>query len=191
MSYRSRSGIAARRPMSGLSLVVALMMVFAIACGGEDAPTATPPPAAAPAATSTPVTANPTATIAPAATATNPPVIAATPTSASSYGEYPSAPTAEPSGAATEEPAAELEEVTITIQGFRYQPEEVTISVGSTITWTNMDGPEHSATADDRSFNTGLLGTGESASITFDTPGTYTYFCILHPSMTATVIVRE
>ncbi len=54
------------------------------------------------------------------------------------------------------------------------------VPAGSTVTWTNAGNARHSATADDGSFDTGLIGSGEQASITFDTPGVYNYFCILH-----------
>lgn len=208
----SRHRIVFRSPLAGLSLAVAFVMVFAIACGGEDdpAPTATTAPAPAAAAatdTPTPPEPTPTNTPAPRATATTAPptattaaASAATPTTGSSgqdygedYGESPTeTPVAEPTEEPTQEPAdepGEPEEISIPIQGFAYRPAEITVPVGTTITWTNMDSAPHTATADDGSWNTGTLGQGESASITFDTPGTYPYFCAVHPSMRATVIV--
>lgn len=193
----SRSRIVFRSPMAGLSLIVALVMIFAIACGGEDDPTATtaPAPAAAPTHTSAP---DPTATDAPAATPTTAAAPAATATTRSvapdygaDYGESPTkAPMDEPTEEPSDDPSA-TDEVAVPIQGFRFLPAEVTVTVGTTITWTNMDSAPHSATADDGSWDTGVLGQGESGSVTFDTPGTYTYYCAVHPNMTATVIVTS
>ena len=89
-------------------------------------------------------------------------------------------------------PAASPETSTgneITIEGFAFSMPELQVSVGDTVTWTNNDAVPHTATADDGSFDTGSISQGESASITFDTPGTYTYKCAFHPGMTATIVV--
>ena len=69
-------------------------------------------------------------------------------------------------------------------------PQTVTIHVGDTVTWTNAGPSEHSATAYDHSFNTGLLKKGSSASHTFTQAGTVTYFCSIHPFMHGTVVVK-
>jgi plastocyanin len=77
----------------------------------------------------------------------------------------------------------------VTIADFHFTASSVTIHVGDTITWTN-DGPSsHTATANNASFNTGVLKKGASASHTFTQPGTYTYFCQIHPFMHGTVVV--
>jgi len=66
-----------------------------------------------------------------------------------------------------------------------------TVAAGTTVTFTNKDLTSHSATADDgTSFDTGLIGQNESATVTFDTPGTYTYHCTPHPTMKATIVVE-
>jgi plastocyanin len=57
------------------------------------------------------------------------------------------------------------------------------------VTWTNQDFAPHTATADDGSFDTGRLDQGETGSVTFDQPGTYTYTCTFHPNMKGTVVV--
>jgi plastocyanin len=78
----------------------------------------------------------------------------------------------------------------VTISDFQFAPASVTVDVGDTVTWTN-DGPTpHSATADDRSFDTGILDAGQSRSETFDQAGTFAYFCTPHPNMRGTVTVR-
>lgn len=66
-----------------------------------------------------------------------------------------------------------------------------TIVAGQTIMWTNNDSVSHTATADDNSWGTGTLKTGQSFVRRFDTPGTYTYHCSYHPEMTGTIVVEE
>ena len=57
--------------------------------------------------------------------------------------------------------------------------------------WQNMDSAPHTATADDGSFDTGTLEKGKLKSETFKEPGTYTYYCEIHPTMHGTVEVVE
>jgi LPXTG-motif cell wall-anchored protein len=77
----------------------------------------------------------------------------------------------------------------VTIADFSFGPSAVTVGVGESVTWRN-DGPsEHSATASDGSFDTGLLGRGESGSATFGEAGTFGYICTPHPFMKGTVRV--
>jgi len=71
-----------------------------------------------------------------------------------------------------------------------FDPETVTIPVGGSITWVNQDTVSHNAVADDGSWATDLFGGGNSTTLTFDTPGTYSYSCTPHPNMTGTVIVE-
>jgi len=66
----------------------------------------------------------------------------------------------------------------------------VTISAGTAVRWTNKGASKHTATATDLSWGTGTLENGQNFSRYFKTPGTYTYFCSYHPSMTATIIVQ-
>jgi plastocyanin len=77
----------------------------------------------------------------------------------------------------------------VEIVDFAFEPAELTIEAGATVTWTNLDVVEHTATATDGSWDTGLLEQGESGSITFTTPGTYDYLCTPHPSMTGRIVV--
>lgn len=78
----------------------------------------------------------------------------------------------------------------IDIADFKYDPEAVTVKAGAEVTWTNSDEAAHTATADDSSFDTGDLDQGDSKSVTFDQPGTFTYYCRFHPFMKATVEVQ-
>jgi len=79
----------------------------------------------------------------------------------------------------------------IAIQDFAYSPRTVEIRVGDTVRWTNRDSVAHSATAQNGSFDTGLLSDGESGSVRFTAAGTYRYICTPHPDMTGTVMVRS
>jgi plastocyanin len=78
----------------------------------------------------------------------------------------------------------------VSIRDFAFAPKTVEIRVGDRVTWTNRDSVEHTATARNGSFDTGLLGEGESRSVRFTVAGTYRYICTPHPSMTGTVVVR-
>src|SRR5438094_785776 len=63
---------------------------------------------------------------------------------------------------------------------FEFQPKTLTVQVGTTVTWTNSGTKKHSATADDGSFDTGLLNPGTSKAVKFDKPGKFQYYCQLH-----------
>ncbi len=78
----------------------------------------------------------------------------------------------------------------VTIQNMAFSPDTLTVKVGDKVTWTNQDAIGHSATADDNSFNTGVIAQGQSGSATFTKAGTYTYHCSVHPNMKATIIVQ-
>ena len=78
----------------------------------------------------------------------------------------------------------------VEIADFAFSPEELTVDAGTAVTWTNADGPPHTATADDGSFDSGRLEPGDSYSETFDEPGTYAYHCEIHPRMTGTIVVE-
>lgn len=78
----------------------------------------------------------------------------------------------------------------VTIQNMAFSPASLTVKVGDKVTWTNQDSVGHSATADDNSFDTGVIAQGQSGSNTFSKTGTYTYHCSVHPNMKATIIVQ-
>ena len=60
----------------------------------------------------------------------------------------------------------------------------------STVTWTNHDDIPHTVVSVDKVFKSKVLDTDEKFSFTFSTPGTYPYFCSIHPKMTGKVVVR-
>jgi plastocyanin len=78
----------------------------------------------------------------------------------------------------------------VRIADFRFDPTVLTVSRGTVVTWTNYDDAPHTATADSKAWDTGILNKGDSASITFDNAGEYAYYCAVHPAMTARIIVR-
>jgi amicyanin len=78
----------------------------------------------------------------------------------------------------------------VTIADFNFSPASITIDVGDTVTWNNSGPTPHSATANDGSFDTGILKRGQSGSHTFNEAGTYSYICTPHPYMKGTVVVQ-
>ena len=78
----------------------------------------------------------------------------------------------------------------VQIKEFKFVPAVLTVPVGATVTWTNADEEAHTVTATDRAYTSTGLEPKQTYSHRFTQPGTYTYFCALHPHMTATVVVK-
>lgn len=80
----------------------------------------------------------------------------------------------------------------VVIDNFTFDPAKLTIKAGTKVTWTNHDDVPHTATSSvkPRAFDSGTLDTDEKFSYVFTTPGTYDYFCAVHPKMTAQIIVK-
>lgn len=78
----------------------------------------------------------------------------------------------------------------IVIQNFAFEPATLTVKVGTKVTWVNRDDEPHTATATDKRFNSKTLENGDRFSTEFTAPGTYKYYCALHPKMTGQVIVK-
>jgi predicted lipoprotein with Yx(FWY)xxD motif/plastocyanin len=85
---------------------------------------------------------------------------------------------------------AEASAEKVNITDFAYDPETLTISQGTTVTFTNMDDVEHTVTAKDGTFDSGMLKKGKTYTHTFDQAGTYTIYCKPHPFMTMTITVK-
>ncbi len=79
----------------------------------------------------------------------------------------------------------------VSIVDLTFDPATVEVDAGATVTWSNDDGIPHTVTARADDFNSGVLMSGDSFSQTFETPGSYDYFCAIHPSMAGTVLVRD
>lgn len=78
----------------------------------------------------------------------------------------------------------------VAIANFAFSPTPLTITNGTTVTWTNNDTAPHTVTATDSSFTSGTLSKGDSYSHTFSSAGTVNYFCKVHPMMKAAVVVQ-
>jgi plastocyanin len=72
---------------------------------------------------------------------------------------------------------------------FMFAPTSLTVSAGSTVTWTNKDDEPHTVVSDSALFRSGALDTDESFAFRFDQPGTYHYACSIHPRMVGTIVV--
>ncbi len=180
-----------------LSLLLAAVMLAANSCATKPAAlnvapadnsggfTVAPPTPAAVQPTPTPTPNYPTATSAPVSVGINtssvatppvpPPAPAPTPTPAPTPAPIPVTP-----------PAAA--KVQINIQNFAFNPAQVTVAVGDTVVWTNLDPVPHQIAS--ASFNSAPLSQGNSFSQKFTAAGTYDYHCAIHPSMTGKVIVK-
>ncbi len=87
--------------------------------------------------------------------------------------------------------AAKADTVDVSIQGFAFIPQDLTVSHGTTVRWTNLDGPPHTSTSDDGIWDSGTLSTGQTYTFTFGPSGIYPYHCEIHPTMTATITVED
>jgi plastocyanin len=97
---------------------------------------------------------------------------------------------ATPGAAATGAEAA-AESLAVEIKDFAYNPPEITVPVGGSVTWTNQDAAPHTATGLDReALQSGAIATGESFTQAFDTAGTVEYFCEFHPNMKGSIVVE-
>ncbi len=77
----------------------------------------------------------------------------------------------------------------IRIADFSFTPSQLQVPVGTTVHWVNGGVAPHTVTARDGTFDSGFLSTGDAYARTFATPGTFAFFCTIHPSMTGTVTV--
>lgn len=89
---------------------------------------------------------------------------------------------------AASSPASEGTEVKI--DNFAFTPETITIPAGTQVTWTNRDDIPHNVVSEDKSIKSKALDTDEKFSFTFTKPGTYSYFCSIHPKMKGKVVVQ-
>jgi plastocyanin len=103
----------------------------------------------------------------------------------------PAAPTlARAAWAMSRPPTMQAEEVKIEIHDFQYSTPDLTVPVGTTVTWVNFDIEPHTITSRDRVFRSPGLDINETFGFRFDTPGTYGYFCSLHREMTGQVVAQ-
>jgi plastocyanin len=110
---------------------------------------------------------------------------------------HPPAPTpAAPTAAPLSAPIPDAQRAQVAIRNFAFQPAELEVEVGTTVEWVNEDPVPHTVTSGTPGsptgvFDSGALNQGDSFSFTFRQPGTYEYFCRLHPSMRGRILVRQ
>ena len=85
---------------------------------------------------------------------------------------------------------APAKNVEIKIDNFSFAPGTLTVAAGTTVTWTNQDDIPHTAVSTDGVFKSKVMDTDEKFSYTFTKPGTFPYFCSIHPKMTGTIVVQ-
>jgi plastocyanin len=78
----------------------------------------------------------------------------------------------------------------VVMKNFDFSPMSMTVPVGTTVTWQNLDGEPHTVVSVDGLFRSGALDQGEKFAFKFDKPGSYRYSCSIHPKMTGTIIVK-
>jgi plastocyanin len=78
----------------------------------------------------------------------------------------------------------------VVIKDFMFAPVNLTVKVGTTVTWVNRDDEAHTIASDSGLYRSGALDTGNEFHFTFDKPGTYHYVCTIHPRMLGTVVVQ-
>ena len=92
----------------------------------------------------------------------------------------------------TTAPATDSSERQVTIDNFAFSPQVLTVAPGTKVTWLNRDDVPHTATSSDSpaKFNSKAIDTDEKFTYVFTQPGTYPYFCAVHPHMTAKIVVK-
>lgn len=97
-------------------------------------------------------------------------------------------PTASPAPGSACTPTTDPPTVEVAMADIAFQPATISATVGDVIGWTNGDGAPHTATLqDDPACTTATLARGETGSLVFSAPGSYPFFCKIHPSMTGTI----
>jgi len=93
-------------------------------------------------------------------------------------------------GATATDRSPDAEPTTVYIKDFMFTPMTLTVPVGTTVTWQNLDEEPHTIRSVDEQVKTGALDQNERYSFRFDQPGTYKYVCSIHPSMVGTIVVK-
>ena len=78
----------------------------------------------------------------------------------------------------------------VNISNYSFTPYALYVNPGTTVVWTNYDYNPHTITSSNGGFNSGMLYRGQSYSVRFVTPGTYWYYCSIHPNMRGMIVVR-
>ena len=88
-------------------------------------------------------------------------------------------------------PSAKTKPTMVTVEGFQFQPDNVTVKKGSKVTFTNKDSTPHTVSPDEgiKFTGTGRLEQNAPKTLVFDTVGTQSYHCEIHPSMQGKITV--
>ncbi len=86
--------------------------------------------------------------------------------------------------------ASRAHDTEVQIDNFVFNPQQIRVTAGATVTWVNHDDIPHTVTSQTGVFRSKALDTDDKFSFTFATPGSYPYFCALHPHMTGTIVVE-
>ena len=97
---------------------------------------------------------------------------------------------AKPSPTAGKDMASNSTPNQVMVANFSFQPGTLTVKPGTTVTWVNHDDEPHTVNENNKTFKSGTLDTDAKFSYKFTSPGTYSYFCSLHPRMTGQIIVK-
>ena len=87
-------------------------------------------------------------------------------------------------------PAASAADLEVNIDQFAFLPQRITVKAGTSVIWINDDDVPHTVASSSKLFKSKALDTKDRFSFTFTTPGTYEYFCSLHPHMTGAIVVE-
>ena len=80
---------------------------------------------------------------------------------------------------------------TVKIDNFSFSPNSLTVKPGTTVTWTNQDDIPHNVVSTEKKFSSPVLDTDQHFSFKFQEPGTYPYYCKIHPKMTGAIVVKD
>ncbi|MFJ4192790.1 cupredoxin family copper-binding protein [Pseudomonas sp. NPDC089534] len=83
------------------------------------------------------------------------------------------------------------QDVKIDIKEFMFGPKDLTVAVGTKVTWVNDDQIPHTVAETHKAFRSGALDTDDTFSWVFETPGEFDYFCVLHPQMIGKIVVTQ
>ena len=86
---------------------------------------------------------------------------------------------------------ASADKLQVKIDNFSFEPATLTVTPGTTVTWVNQDDVPHNVVSSEgKTLKSPVLDTDQKFSYTFDKPGTYPYYCGIHPRMTGKVVVQ-
>jgi plastocyanin len=93
-------------------------------------------------------------------------------------------------GAVSATPGPDPGSIDVKIDNFTFTPQTITVPAGTAVRWTNRDDIPHTSVSEDKLFKSKVMDTDDQFAYTFSKPGTYKYFCSIHPKMTGTVVVK-